>query len=165
MGDEKRRELERILNEPEPNVIVNKDGSCSPIGASMDSKHMQVIVGHWAEARKFFGHESLHAIDSPCLDCAKLAHLLADALAAEAERVLKTAYLAARGTDKLKERGNSQMYWKGRADAANDVRALADQPRQGNNKPKREATEATPGSGREICPSCSKPLGPGKGGA
>ena len=38
--------------------------------------------------------------------------------------VVEQCYLTARGTDKLKFKDNSQMYWKGRADAASDVRAL-----------------------------------------
>jgi hypothetical protein len=38
---------------------------------------------------------------------------------------LENAYTEARGTEKLKPRGNSQMYWAGRADAAADVRAYA----------------------------------------
>ena len=42
----------------------------------------------------------------------------------ERDTVIEECYMAARGTDKLKFKGNSQMYWKGRADAASDVRAL-----------------------------------------
>jgi hypothetical protein len=40
--------------------------------------------------------------------------------------VLHRAYLAARGTKHLRDPQftRSQLYWKGRADAANDVRAL-----------------------------------------
>jgi len=38
--------------------------------------------------------------------------------------VVESCYFAARGTDNLHNKGNSQMYWKGRADAATDVRKL-----------------------------------------
>lgn len=38
--------------------------------------------------------------------------------------IIERCYLAARGTEKLMETGNRQMYWKGRADAASDVRFL-----------------------------------------
>lgn len=38
--------------------------------------------------------------------------------------VLELAYMEARGTDKLKPSGNRQLYWKGRCDAATDVRKL-----------------------------------------
>lgn len=40
--------------------------------------------------------------------------------------LLELAYIAARGTEKLNDPKfpRNQMYWKGRADAANDVRAL-----------------------------------------
>jgi hypothetical protein len=48
----------------------------------------------------------------------------ASPIAEAVERILETAYLAARGTNQLKIKGNSQVYWKGRADAANDVREL-----------------------------------------
>jgi hypothetical protein len=46
------------------------------------------------------------------------------------ERILETAYLAAQGTENTKincvvaAQSNLQMYWKGRADAASDVREL-----------------------------------------
>ena len=39
-------------------------------------------------------------------------------------KIIEACYLAARGTDKLEHSGNRQMYWKGRADAASDVRFL-----------------------------------------
>lgn len=40
--------------------------------------------------------------------------------------VIEECYLVARGTHHFKNRGftRSQMYWKGRAEAANEVRAL-----------------------------------------
>ena len=39
-------------------------------------------------------------------------------------QIVEACYLAARGTDRLTNWNNSQMYWKGRANAASDVRAL-----------------------------------------
>ena len=38
--------------------------------------------------------------------------------------VVENCYEVARGTDKLQTQGNRQLYWKGRCDAATDVRAL-----------------------------------------
>ena len=49
-----------------------------------------------------------------------------ECIAKNANGNFEEAYMAARGTKFLQDRGTnrSQMYWKGRADAANDVRKL-----------------------------------------
>ena len=38
--------------------------------------------------------------------------------------VVEQCYLTARGTDQLQAKGNRQLYWKGRCDAAGDVGKL-----------------------------------------
>jgi hypothetical protein len=49
------------------------------------------------------------------------------------EKAVRDAYLAARGTQNLNDPRftRSQMYWKGRADAANDVRKLLNERIEG----------------------------------
>lgn len=38
--------------------------------------------------------------------------------------VVEQCYLTARGTEQLQAKGSRQLYWKGRCDAAGDVRKL-----------------------------------------
>lgn len=81
----------------------------------------KALLNNWAKSR-------IQSDPGRTMTYDQFAACIADAMNTVRQNTFEAAYLAARGTDKLKSHGNSQMYWKGRADAANDVRALKGKP-------------------------------------
>jgi hypothetical protein len=82
---------------------------------------LREIIGEFAEYSR---HWQKAAIALGHLEKAK--GLQIEALKKDFAAIIETAYEVARGTKNLSNPGftRSQPYWKGRSDAANDVRAL-----------------------------------------